>query len=484
MTESNASRPARGGVMCVVGKELKEIVRDGRMRLLGAIVLVLALAALGFGAHQAREAMHEQEHATERASEQWQGQGDKNPHAAAHYGTHVFAPTSVATSLDPGVSPYLGRVVKLEAHKRGVASHAAAREGGSSTLGSFTVASVLLLLVPLLVVALGYGAWSREREQGTLRQLLATGVHRSTLLAGKALALGAALSVLLAPAGVVILGVLWWVGGGDSAIWGRIGLWAALFGVYFATFAGFTLYASAVGRSSRASLVILVALWGVFCLVVPRLASEATTWARPLPSLAEWQRQVEHALAHGLDGATDREQTVEAIAADMLAAQGITDTGMMVDESFVAGVELQAEAQWEDQIFDHYLEKLDGQMADQERFIRYFGLLSPFVAMQSLSAGLCGTDYAHHQHFSEYAEARRKALVTYLNEVFAAKAGDRGWDYRADASVWRDAPDWAYEPPRAAFALTGLVLPLLALFGWFGVATLLAWSSARRVRVV
>ena len=34
----------------------------------------------------------------------------------------------------------------------------------------------------LLIIALGYGLWSRERESGTLRQLLSTAVDRRTLL--------------------------------------------------------------------------------------------------------------------------------------------------------------------------------------------------------------------------------------------------------------------------------------------------------------
>ena len=37
----------------VARKEVREIVRDGRMRLLGVIVIILTLAALAFGAQQA-----------------------------------------------------------------------------------------------------------------------------------------------------------------------------------------------------------------------------------------------------------------------------------------------------------------------------------------------------------------------------------------------------------------------------------------------
>ena len=83
----------------VAKKELKEILRDGRLRLLGFIVVILALAALAFGAQQTERSQHAREHAQERAAKQWEGQGEKNPHVAAHYGTHVFAPTNVALSL-------------------------------------------------------------------------------------------------------------------------------------------------------------------------------------------------------------------------------------------------------------------------------------------------------------------------------------------------------------------------------------------------
>ena len=86
-------------------KEIHEIVRDGRLRLLGALVMVLACTALAFGAHQTHRAQKERAQAHERATAQWQGQGKKNPHVAAHYGTHVFAPASVATAIDPGSRP-------------------------------------------------------------------------------------------------------------------------------------------------------------------------------------------------------------------------------------------------------------------------------------------------------------------------------------------------------------------------------------------
>ena len=113
----------------VARKELREIVRDGRLVSLFVIMSLLTVAALAFGAQQAFRASEAREHAKGRASSQWESQGAKNPHVAAHYGTHIFAPTTAATAVDPGLSAYLGRSIRIEAHRRNLANHAAAQEG-------------------------------------------------------------------------------------------------------------------------------------------------------------------------------------------------------------------------------------------------------------------------------------------------------------------------------------------------------------------
>ncbi len=467
----------------VIGKEVREVARDGRLRLLGVIVVVLALAALAFGAQQTQRAQDARERAAQAAQKQWEGQGDKNPHVAAHYGTHLFAPTSVATALDPGVSAYLGRSVKVEAHKRNLAEHSSAEDGGLR-IGQFSVAAVLLLLVPLLIIALGYGSWSLERERGTLRQLLSTGVNRSTLMWGKAAALTLVIAALMVPAGLVIVGVLWALGGGDGHTLLRLGLTAAGYGTYFGVFGGLTLYASAAARSSRGALVAMVGVWGLFCLIVPRVATEIAEVARPLPSASQVSADIERDLRKGLDGVSDPDKIIDARIKELMAEEGLVNTGLLVDDAYLTGFELQAEAEWEDSIYDHHTEALEAAIADQEAAVAWASVASPYVAMRSLSAGLSGTDYAHHRHFTDAAERWRKALVTQLNSDFASNAGAKGWDYQADEKLWEKAPPFAYAEPGIDFALRTHWRSLLGLGLWWVLAVVLAIASARRARVV
>ena len=163
-------------VVIVAKKEIVEALRDGRLRFLSFVVILLGLTAFGFGARQMLDAQNARETAMERAKMQWEGQGKKNPHVAGHFGTYVFAPISVTTSIDPGVSSQLGRSIKMEAHRQNLPEHSRARDSGlGSQLGGFSVSLILLKLFPILIIAMGYGLWSRERESGTLRQLLSTG---------------------------------------------------------------------------------------------------------------------------------------------------------------------------------------------------------------------------------------------------------------------------------------------------------------------
>jgi len=469
----------------VVRKELREISRDGRLRILGVLVVILGLAALAFGAEQTERAQHAREHAKERAAKQWEGQGSKNPHVAAHYGTHVFAPTSVATAIDPGVSTYLGRSIKVEAHKRNLAAHSAAQDSASiQRLGSFSVATVLLQLIPLLIIALGYGLWSRERESGTLRQLLSTGVDRRTLFWGKAIALGVAVAALLIPAGAVLVAVLWSLGGGDGSTLLRLLFLALSYAAYFTLFGGLTLYASAKAQSSRSALVILIALWGLFCLIMPRAGTEVASFLKPLPSQAQLAREVSQSLAKGVDGKMERESAIEALTNDLMAAEGLADTGMLVQGAQISGLELQAEAQWEDMIYDHHMVALDTQIQHQENVMGWIGFLSPFVAMRELSAGLCGTDFAHHRHFTDYVESWRKKWVTQLNRDFASNAGGAGWDYKAGPELWKKVPPFSYDPPSGISAFKTHRVSLVALLVWLVATMVLAIRAVNKVRVV
>ena len=445
-------------VVIVAKKEIVEALRDGRLRFLSIVVILLGLTAFGFGARQMLDAQNARETAMERAKMQWEGQGKKNPHVAGHFGTYVFAPISVTTSIDPGVSSQLGRSIKMEAHRQNLPEHSRARDSGlGSQLGGFSVSLILLKLFPILIIAMGYGLWSRERESGTLRQLLSTGVSRWSLFAGKFIGLYLLIIGIVLPTALCVLLGLSLMVGMNNDVFLRLLVLGGGCALYFGFFAGLTLAVSALVGSSQFALVGLVLCWGILCLLIPRVSSESAKLRAPLPSRAELSRPLNMDLRRALIFEATRDDAVDALVEDILAEQGFANAGFMLDPAIARGAELHAEARWEDQVFGHHVGLLNDAIARQERGYSVFGWASPFIAMSTISASLCGTDFNHHRHFSDAAESWRKSFIYMLNETFAKDAGADGWNYKAGPEVWKKAPPFRYESPTLWFAVDKVV---------------------------
>ncbi|MGC4083522.1 MAG: hypothetical protein QM736_15780 [Vicinamibacterales bacterium] len=102
----------------IARKEFTEYVRDGRFRVLGALVLAVAVAALAAGWRQYSDVQRQHAKAQAATRAQWLQQGNKNPHSAAHYGVYAFKPKSRLALFDTGVDSYVGVAAWLEAHKQ------------------------------------------------------------------------------------------------------------------------------------------------------------------------------------------------------------------------------------------------------------------------------------------------------------------------------------------------------------------------------
>jgi ABC-2 type transport system permease protein len=488
MSDPATSPPARRPgavpiVAAVARKELREVWRDGRFWAIGGAVTGLLVVALAFGARQARSAQAERSAAGAIAERAWREQDDKNPHVAAHLGKFVFKPSGPLSLLDPGVEPFVGVSMKLEAHRRNAVTGARAEDGtGLSRFARLSAASVLQLLVPLLVVGLGFGAWTSERERGTLRQLASQGVRTPALLAGKTLGQSLALASVLLPAlaiGVATAALL----GATGADPTRVAALAGVYAGYVLVWVLLTLFVSAAASSSRGALVALLFVWVAAGLVIPRAATDAAARIAPAPSRAEVVRAIEKSLAEGLPGKGDREERVAAIAEQILEKQGFKGAETLMDASLLEGIELQAEAAFENEVLDHHFGRLGAAIEREDVVSQWASVLSPVLAVRTLSTAFAGTDFAHHSHFEHAAELYRRDLVDLLNRDFAERAGSAGWSYKAGRELWERAAPFAYTPPPASWVVRRNAVALGTLAGWLVLGALLAWWSAARMKV-
>lgn len=173
-------------IRTIARKEMLEMIRDGRFRWSAIITFLLLIGALAMGWQHYSEVNIQHEAARKATRGSWLAQGEKNPHSAAHYGVYAFKPKMPLSLVDRGVDPYVGVTAWLEAHKQNEFRFKPAQDATAlQRLGELTGTTVLQLLLPLLIVLLTFSAFSAEREQGTLRQLLSLGLKGSDLAAGK-----------------------------------------------------------------------------------------------------------------------------------------------------------------------------------------------------------------------------------------------------------------------------------------------------------
>ena len=464
----------------IVRKEFMDVVRDGRFRWCAALVGALLLVSLGTGWVQARNAQKELAAAQATARDHWESQGEKNPHSAAHYGVYAFKPRLALSFVDEGVDPYTGTSVFLEAHRQNEFLLRPAQDATpAQRIGALTAAQVLQHLVPLLIILLTFGALAGERERGTLRQLLATGIGRLELAMGKALGAAAALALLLVPAAIVGAAAI--VVGSPGPATSPLVRGAVLAGIYlayFATFIGLSLAVSARAPSARTALVVLLAIWVVNGLVAPRVAVDLSKWLYPTPSAIEFAHTLEQEMADGVEGVDRPDRAV--VTQNLLARYNLERAEDLPINA--VGVFLQENEMFGNQIFDRNYGALWDTFERQGYVHEALAVTAPLLAVRTLSMGLAGTDVEQHRHFASAAEEYRRDLVERLNGELTENSRT-GEVYLASADLWSQMPPFRYDAPEVSWVLKNRALSLLMLGLWLAAAFVVATYAVRRAEV-
>lgn len=462
----------------IARKELREVLRDGRFRVLAAVVVAVSLVAVAAGWKQYRDVSAQHAQAQAATRDQWVGQPAKNPHSAAHYGVYAFKPKSQLAVLDTGIDPYVGVATWLESHRQNEAAYRPAQDRTAiQRFGELTGADVLQVLVPLFIVLMTFAAFSAEREQGLTRQLLSLGVGRHTLAAGKVLGLGAALLLVLLPVAVLATATLALSSGGVLASTPGRALWlVAVYLTYIVVLIAISLAVSARAPSSRVALVVLLTLWFANSLVAPRAVGDLAAAIHPTPSAIEFRQ----ALERDLSDTTVVEQRVERRRQELFARHGVQSVDAL--PLAFAGISLQEGEEHGNEVFDVHYGRLYGQYARQDAVYQWAGLAAPMLAVRSLSMGLAGTDFRHHRDFIGAAEAYRRDMQRVLNGDLA-EHGRPGRVYLADRQLWERIPAFDYEAPSTGWALAGQLRSLIALGAWLTGSLLLLGVAVRTMRI-
>lgn len=470
-------------IFTIAKKEITEMLRDGRFRVAGMILFVLLGTALLLGWQHYREVNAQHQAAQRGTRENWLNQGKKNPHSAAHYGVYAFKPKMPLSLVDHGTEPYTGVAAWLEAHKQNEFKFKPAQDGTPvQRLGELTGATVLQLLVPLLIVVLAFDAFSRERETGTIRQLLSLGVDQRTLALGKAMGVWTGLALLLVPTamiGVAAIALASGVEAVGASVPRMLGMLTGYL-LYYAAFVGLVLAVSAKAPSSRSALILLLGYWMFDGLVAPRAASDIARALRPAPSAFEFGHKIEMALKNGIDGHNPMDNRVKRLEAELFAKYKVS----RIEDLPVNfnGVRLQAGEDYGNVVFDRAYEELWSIFREQDNVRRALAVLAPGLAARTVSMGFAGTDFPQHTHFARAAESYRRMLQRVMNEDLIRNASNVD-PYFAGEDLWKRVPEFRYQAPDAGIVLSHQLPSLGILAWWFVFSSAIAMVCVRGMKV-
>lgn len=470
-------------ILIIARKEFTEMFRDGRFRWAALILFALLTVSGAIGWKHYQNVQTETETAWKLDRKQWNNQGTRNPHSAAHFGMYAFKPTPPLSFIDRGLNSYLGVAVWMEAHYQNPFQYRPAEDGTAIVrFGELTAATVMQLLIPLLIVLLSFSTFAGEKEQGTLRQLLSLGISRRVLALGKAAGVSISLGVLIVPAAMLGLLVLVLYSDPGEAAWSVWRFLVLLFGylLYFGSFLFLSLAVSAMVSASRMALLILIAFWIFNGLILPRLATDLSQRLSPSPTHTDFWDAISRDMEQGIDGHNSSDTRLELLKQRVLKEYGVTkleDLPINFD-----GIALQEGEEYGNQIFDKHYSAMRKAHEKQNRLQAFAGVIAPLLSIRSFSMGIAGTDFVHHQHFSMAAENYRRMLMKMMNGYMTQNSRSGDWKSVADEKLWKQVPLFEYRPPDLIWAVSHHFLSLLILIFWFTATLFAAVLAAGRIR--
>lgn len=469
-------------ILLIAGQTWKTILRNKASFWLTVLLGITLCVATWIGWQHYQTQQQQRLQYSKAVREKWVSKPDKHPHRMAHYGYLVFRDKHPLSFFDFGIESFSGVSIFLEAHKQNTVNFSEAGfSNGTLRFGEMSVAMVLQLLVPLLIFFLGYNAIAGERESGTLKILLCQGVSWRQLMVGKTLGIIAVSFTLFLP--VIVLTIVLWAMlsqgqiTADAAL--RLLLLLIAYAAYFAICAGITVLVSAVSRSSKGALTILLGSWIFFLVILPRLTQAAGANIYPAPSKIEFAAAIEEDLHKQGDSHNPDDPHYAGMKAAVLKKYNVKDVKEL---PFNYGGYVMAEGEKISAgIYADHLRRLTRIYQQQNSFTVAASYINPYLSIRNLSMALTAADFATYASFQEQAEQYRYQLAQRMNRLQMEYIGNNK-PAVISHDHWAEMPDFRYRFKTAGSVLQEQGATIMALVCWLGLMTVGLLTASKWAR--
>lgn len=273
----------------IIEKELRDIFTSTKFLVTFGICALLIVLAFLIGAknHQIAQAQYE----ASKRTNILQYEGITDWMRVQEY--KIFLPPQPLATLVNGVSNDIGRTIEVRG--RGELRSQDSRYGDDPIFALFRFLDlefIFSIVLTLFAILFGYDLINGEKERGTLRLTFSNALPRTQYITAKFIGAFLALGVpLLIPilAGSLLLPVFGITLSGDD--WLKLGLIITAGLASIGAFLALSLFVSASTERSSISFLVLLSLWIVMVMIVPRLSVVSADQIVSVPSVDEINSQ-------------------------------------------------------------------------------------------------------------------------------------------------------------------------------------------------
>lgn len=420
--------------------------------------------------------------AQQELRQQWENIDAMNPHSAAHYGTYVFKPTGLLSSLDEGVNSVTGNVLRVEGHVQNEIVHSEASQVQTvSKFGKLKSSLLLQYILPLLLLFLAFSSFNSEKHNGRLKLLVLQGASPSRIIWAKTLSVWlyglAFLTIIITVYSLVNLQQL------NADVITRVLFFFLSYALYYFIISGLTVFFSARWQQQTVALTSMLGIWIFWTIFSPNILMSSVEKWYELPSRNLFQAAMKEDRSKGIDGhnpAGERSKELERQTLEKYGADSLSELTINFD-----GLRMQADEEYGNQVWDKHFGNLREILGRQKSSYQLAGIFNPFISLQNASMGFSASDNLHHQEFLVQVENYRRGFIKTLNDEHAfggSKTGNWGW--KADNEFFLSVPDYEHQPIKLASVFSKYITDLMLLAGWSILVSLLLIYGSKKMQNV
>ena len=447
----------------LIKNEIRLLSQNKVLKWLSITILFLGLIALWISINEYKFEDVTRSFFQEKHRKMWLEQPPKNPHMAAHYGTFAFKPANPLSLFDKGIRNFSGSFTYLEAHRQNDFVGSPAQNSSIYLrMGEFNLSFLLQFAIPLLILAIASGMFSKEKQNGIYSFITTNSIAGSSLFYAKSIALFSIISgiVFLIFGGTFFISLMSGIEWNSQQI-GDILLLFLVYLLFYFCLINLTLIVSLNAHSFKSAFIISCSAWIFLFFLLPRLASNFANNFYPLPSNIAFKEEVKKDIDNGIDGHS-RGKREEIVIDSLLKKYKVDSTNKLPIN--IDGVLLMKGEGYSSNVYEIHFKELQHRIFQQRAVSTYLGVVNPFLSVRNISMSLCNNNLENEFDFREKAEIYRNYFVQELNENMTLKSKEGEFKtYKIHKADFKQIKDFKYAGLGLFESLKSCVMDIILL---------------------